>query len=90
MKRVLKSKLTAWLAFALVVVLLVVTFRMRVVWWAFIDIFFAFMATFVNVLSVSVCRINPVVADKLNTAAFILGILFIVSFVVEWALFYFC
>lgn len=84
MTKIFKSRLTAWLAFALVIVLLVVTFRVRTVWWAFIDIFFAFMAAFVNLVAVNVRRLNPVVSARLNTAAFIFGILFIVAFLAEW------
>lgn len=83
-----KSKLFAWLSFALVIVLLVVTFKMRTVWWAFIDIFFAFMAAFVNLVAVTVSRINPKVSGMLNTWTLIFCILFIVAFIGEWIAFY--
>ncbi len=84
-----RSKLFAWLAFALVIVLLVTTFKMRVEWWAFIDVFFAFMAAFINLVSVTVSKINPKVSGMLNTWTFIFCILFIIAFIGEWIAFSF-
>lgn len=83
----LKSKTTAWLAFGLVILLLVLTFSMRTVWWAFIDVFFAFMAAFVNLVSVTVKKINPIVSNKLNTWTIVFGILFVIAFIGEWIAF---
>ena len=88
MKKILRSKLTAWIAFAVVIVLLVVTFQIRTVWWAFIDIFFAFMAAFVNLVSVTVEKINPIVSRKLNFWTLVFCILFILAFIGEWIAFY--
>ncbi|MDE6812162.1 MAG: hypothetical protein K2J15_07430 [Muribaculaceae bacterium] len=88
MSKILNSKLTAWLAFGLVIILLVLTYAMRTVWWAFIDVFFAFMASFVNLVSVTVRKINPVVSGKLNTWTLIFCVLFVLAFVGEWIAFY--
>lgn len=90
MKNFLNSKLTAWLAFGLVIVMIVVTFKMRTAWWAFSDIFFVFMATFINLVSVTVKKINPIVSNKLNTWTLIFGILFICAFIAEWIIFACC
>lgn len=89
MTRFFRSKLFAWLAFALVIVLLVLTFSIRTVWWAYIDVFFAFMASFINVVAVSVEKINPIVSKMLNKWVFTFCILFIIAFIGEWfALYY--
>ena len=88
MKQALKSKVTAWAAFILVIIYLVCTFRMRMEWWAFIVVFCVFMAAFLN-LSVSYLRtINRIIASKLNTWAIIFCILFVVAFVGEWIAMY--
>lgn len=87
MGSILKSKGTAWFALAVAIIVLVVTFRMRTVWWGFIDVFFMFMAAFVNVVSVSVSKINPIVARKLNTCALIFVVLWVVSLIGEWIAF---
>ena len=87
MGSILKSKGTAWFALAVEIIVLVVTFRMRTVWWGFIDVFFMFMAAFVNVVSVSVSKINPIVARKLNTCALIFVVLWVVSLIGEWIAF---
>ena len=87
MKNIFNSKLTAWLAFALVIVLLVATYQMRTVWWAFIDVFFAFMASFVNLVSVTVRHINPIVSRKLNIWTLVFGVLFVLTFIGEWIAF---
>lgn len=81
-----KSRIFAWCAFVLVIAILVLSFPMRAYWWTFIDIFFAFMAAFVNVVSVTVAKINPSVSSKLNTCTLIFLVLFVVSFIVEWVI----
>lgn len=87
MGSILKSKGIAWFALAVAIIVLVVTFRLRTVWWGFIDVFFMFMAAFVNVVSVSVSKINPIVARKLNTCALIFVVLWVVSLIGEWIAF---
>ncbi len=87
MTRFFRSKLFAWLAFALVIVMIVVTFEVRTAWWQFIDIFFAFMASFINVVAVTVKKINPVVSRMLDKWTAIFCILFILAFIGEWIAF---
>lgn len=87
----MQSKQAAWLAFVLVLVYMVVTFkfRMEIGWWMYIDIFFIFMAAFMNLLICYLRKINPFVARKLNTFAFLFGLLFLVALIAEWAIFLF-
>ncbi|MDE6247328.1 MAG: hypothetical protein K2M41_05750 [Muribaculaceae bacterium] len=87
MGSILKSKGTAWFALAVAIIVLVVTFRLRTVWWEFFDVFFMFMAAFINVVAVSVARINPIVSKKLNTCTLVFVILWIVSLIGEWVVF---
>ncbi|MBD5295902.1 MAG: hypothetical protein HDS25_06240 [Bacteroides sp.] len=84
MTRFFRSKLFAWLAFALVIIMLVATFSVRTVWWGFIDIFFAFMAAFINLMAVILKKINPVVSRMLDKWTFIFCILFLLAFIGEW------
>lgn len=86
MTRYIKSKTFAWLAFALVIVVLVITFPMRAEWWAFIDIFFAFMAAFINVMAVTLKKSSPIVSKILYKWVLIFAVLWILSFLVEWIL----
>lgn len=81
---IFKSKWTAWLAFVLVLAILVLTVIAHPKWWELIDIFFAFMAAFVNLVSVTLRKINPIVSSRLNTCTFIFLLLFIISFIAEW------
>lgn len=87
MTRFFRSKLFAWLAFALVIVMIVATFAVRTEWWKFIDVFFAFMAAFINLVSVTIKRINPIVSGMLNKWTAIFCILFILAFIGEWIAF---
>lgn len=83
MKQFFQSKGAAWAAFIFVLFYLVVTFKSRIAWWMFIDVFFIFMAAFLNLLMCYIRKINRPVADKLNTWTFIFGILFIFAFLGE-------
>lgn len=87
MKNVLKSELFAWMALVVVIAVLCVTFSMRTVWWAYIDIFCAFMMVFIHLMAVYLGKKLPGVGNQLDTVAFIFGALMIVSFAVEWAMF---
>ena len=89
MSKFWQSKGAAWAAFIVVLIFLVATFRHRSEWWMFIDVFFIFMAAFLNLVVTYVKNINRPVAMKLNNCAFVSGILFLISFFAEWAAFYF-
>lgn len=86
MKKFFQSKGAAWAGFILVLIYLVVCFksRMGTAWWMFTDIFFIFMAAFLNLVVCYIRNINRPVSDKLNTWAFVFGILFLVSVIGEW------
>lgn len=84
MTQFFRTKLFAWLAFALVLIMICMTFTLRVQWWQFIDIFFAFMAAFINLVAVTVRRINPIVSKKLDFFSALFCILFILAFIGEW------
>ncbi len=81
------SKFYAWMAFILVIVILVFTFELRAVWWAFFDIFFLFIGAFSHLVAVVVKKVNPVVSRKLDMAAFVCLILAIIAFIAEYIAF---
>lgn len=84
MKKFLQSKVTAWAAFILVLIFLVCSFKSRIEWWMFIDVFFLFMAAFVNLVVCYIRNINSPVARMLNNWSLIFGLLFILAFIGEW------
>ncbi|MCM1291883.1 MAG: hypothetical protein NC201_07395 [Prevotella sp.] len=84
MKRIIESRVLAWGAMALILVMLVVTFKMRTVWWAYIDIFFGFMMVFTHLMSVYIGKKLPGVGKQLDMVSFVMGICMIVSFILEW------
>lgn len=79
MYEILKSKTVAWLAFILVIVAVVSTFGLRSEWWTFCDIFFIFMATFSHLIAVNISKFNAYASRKLDTAALVFAILFIIA-----------
>ena len=70
MKRLIKNKLTAFLAICLIIVVLILTFKLRTVWWGFIDIFFFFMAAFTHLVAVFIADRSPVESRTLDTFSF--------------------
>ena len=92
MKKFLQSKGAAWAAFIAVLVYLVVSFKSRMftAWWMLIDVFCLFMATFLYLVIAYIRNVNRPVADKLNTWAFIFGVLFVIALFGEWIAFTYC
>ncbi|MDE5653847.1 MAG: hypothetical protein K2G75_05200 [Muribaculaceae bacterium] len=84
MTRFIRSKTFAWCAFLLVIVVLIATFSLRTAWWAFIDIFFIFMAAFVNLMAVTLKKINPAVGRMLNKWTLVFCVLWLLAFIGEW------
>lgn len=84
--QLLKSKIFAWSAFALIIVLIGITFTMRPTWWSFCDIFFAFMMVFSHLMAVYLNKFNQYVSKKLDVASLVCGILMIIALIVEWIL----
>lgn len=84
-----ESKCAAAGALVLVVLVIVLTFGLRPVWWAFIDEFFLFMMAFTFFVSVMFGKYNLNAKRKLQKISFICGILWIVSLIGEFIAFQF-
>lgn len=84
MNGILSSKGAAWLAFLLMIIVLVATFGMRTAWWDFFDIFFAFMMVFCHVIAVTITKYNKFAAARLDRIALVMGVLAVLSFIGEW------
>lgn len=93
MNKILKSKVAAWCAFAIVIAVLVATYSLRITlglkieWWAFTDIFFAFMAAFCHVMAVTLGGINPPAGRKLDMIALVMLILAVIALIGEYIAF---
>lgn len=83
-KNLKRAKVTSWLALVIAILIIVLTFSMRAVWWQFIDVFFLFMCAFTRLLSVYFSGISPIAARKLNSISLVCCIGFVVAFVVEF------
>lgn len=87
MKNPLQSTLVAWVALAIVVIVIVTTFSYRQAWWSFIDLFFAFMMVFCQLAGLYIRRFNPYAGKKLQSIAAICMVLTILAFIAEYVLF---
>ena len=93
MKKLLESKLTAWSAMLLVVVMVFLTFLLGTIeldctpWWGFIAEFFCFMAVFCHLASLYLRRMNVWSARRLDTCAFVCLIVAVIGFVAEYVVF---
>lgn len=83
----MKSAPMAWAAMLLIAIVLVCTFQLRTEWWAFIDIFFFFMMAFCHAVACTVARMGAAISRRLDTVALVCGILGVIAFIVEWALY---
>lgn len=88
MKRIIKSKLAAFLALALIIAVIVLTFKLRQEWWCFIDIFFLFIASFLHIMALSMGKMGQIISSKLDKIAFYAFVLGIVAFIIEAIVFY--
>ena len=64
------------------------TFKFRTVWWQFIDVFFLFMAAFMQLLGLQFAKTIPAAAGKMRNIAMWCAILGIVAFIGEGIAFY--
>ncbi|MCM1152624.1 MAG: hypothetical protein NC328_03080 [Muribaculum sp.] len=80
----MKSKVAAWAAIILIIIVVGLTFAMRPVWWCFFDIFFAFMMCFCHLLALNMEKISAIACVKLDRAALVFGILFILALIAEY------
>lgn len=80
----LRSKIVAWLAMILMILIIIFTFALRPAWWAFFDEFFGFMMVFCQLVAVYLLKWNPYVGKKLQVFAASFGILAILSLIAEF------
>lgn len=83
-KRLLKSKIIAWAALITVLVMIVLTFRMRCAWWACIDMFFAFMMVFAHIASLYLERFNAFASRRLDAIALVCGFMTLLAIIGEY------
>ena len=79
-----QSKIVAWFAMAIVVVVIVATFSFRPAWWAFIDEFFAFMMVFCQLVALYIMKSNIYAGKKLQVIAAIFGGLMVLAIIGEY------
>ena len=84
MKNPLQSTVVAWIALAIVVGVIVITFQYRQAWWSFIDLFFAFMMVFCQLAGLYIKRFNPYAGKTLQTISAICLVLMIIAFIGEY------
>lgn len=84
MTNLLKSKTAAWFALILIFLVMIFTFGMREVWWAFIDEFFAFMMIFCQLVALYIEKFNSRATHKLQICAAVFGVLMILAFIGEY------
>lgn len=79
----LKSKLIVALAFLAVVICICFTFKMRSAWWCFIDIFCFFMATFTQLMALTLGAKIPAAGKKFTLIALCFAIAGVIALIVE-------
>lgn len=84
MTKLLHSKAAAWCAMILVLLVVIFTFRLRTVWWAFIDEFFMFMAVFCQLVACYIHKYNKQICKKLQTCSLVFLILMLLAFIGEY------
>lgn len=87
MKNPLQSTFVAWVALAIVVIVIVTTFQYRQAWWSFIDLFFAFMMVFCQLAGLYIGRFNPYAGKRLQSIAAICLILMVLAFIGEYVVY---
>lgn len=87
MKNPLQSTLVAWIALVVVVIVIIITFQYRQAWWSFIDLFFAFMMVFCQLVGLYISKFNSYAGRRLQNIAFICMVLMVLAFIVEYILY---
>ncbi len=74
-----------WVGIALIVIIVIIclTFTLRVTWWSYIDVFFFFMAAFCQLIAVTLGVKIPQVGAKLSMIAFLCAVLGIIALIGE-------
>lgn len=89
MAKILKSKSAGWLAFLIIICVCVLTFSLRVVWWSFFDLFFAFMMVFCHVIALTIEKYNGFASAKLEKIAMVMAVMTVVALIGEFIAFQF-
>ena len=85
----MKSKAIAAFALVIVIVILCISFAYRAEWWAFIDVFCIFMATFLHLLASMQPSALKATANSIDFIAMIFLICGFIAFIGE-AIGFFC
>ncbi len=83
MSKLFQSKKWVGVLLAVVILGICLTFTMRQVWWCFIDIFFFFMAAFLQLMSLIFAKASVKAAAKLQMIALVCLILAVLALVGE-------
>lgn len=73
----------------IVLVVIVLTFKMRTRWWAMTDVFFIFMAVFAHLMALMLGSYSPVASRKLDMAALVCLCLGVLALIGEYVAFQF-
>lgn len=84
MKRLLESKLAAWVAMLLVVVLVVAVSLLRMPWWVFIAVFFCFISAFAHIAAIYLRRMSMWASGRLDFCALVCLVMAVIAFVGEF------
>lgn len=82
--KLLKSKTFSIVALFVIIALMIATFKLRIAWWACIDMFFAFMMVFTHFASLYLAKFNPYASKTLDTIAMWCGIMTVVAIIGEY------
>ena len=67
----------------LVIIAIAVTFPMKQHWWAYSDVFFAFMMVFTRIVALYLEKISPAASRKLDVWALVFGVLLVIALIAE-------
>ncbi|MDE6225884.1 MAG: hypothetical protein K2M63_00025 [Muribaculaceae bacterium] len=88
MKKLIQSRVTAWIAFLLVIAVVIISVctlkDIHTQWYTLGDEFFAFMMVFLHLVSVYISGMNREASGKLEVAAAVCGLLMIIYLLVEY------
>lgn len=85
----MKSKTLAALAVVLIIILICVTYPLRLQWWAFTDVFCFFMSAFIHLLATLQPPALAAASRKLDMVALVFAVLGVAALIVEGAVYFF-
>lgn len=78
-----QTKTFAFIYLVITIAIIVCTFKMRTIWWTYFDIFFLFMASFTNLIALSISKLIPASAKLLQKISLVMLIFFIIALITE-------